>query len=62
MTHGRIFFHVTKYFVLGVRIFKNILSTWEEYSIQIFDPTPLPMFTYSRSCLQAHEIVSMKDN
>jgi hypothetical protein len=33
MTHGRILFHVTKYFVLSViEYFLNILSTWEEYS------------------------------
>jgi hypothetical protein len=33
VTHVRIFFHVTKYFVLGMTKYSlNILSTWEEYS------------------------------
>ncbi len=32
MTHDKIFFHITKYFVLGVTKYSlNILSTWEEY-------------------------------
>jgi len=30
--HGKIFFHITKYFVLGVTKYSlNILSMWEEY-------------------------------
>ncbi len=53
MTCERIFFHITKYFVLGVTKYSlNILSMWEEYSKK--DSVLLPC-----SCSQAHEIVSL---
>jgi hypothetical protein len=54
-THDILFFHVTKYYVLGVKeYFSNILSKLEE-----FFKKKLILFPCSRSCLQAHEITSL---
>jgi hypothetical protein len=55
MIHGRIFFHVTKYFVLGVTKYTlNIPSMWEEYSKKY-----LVVFPCSCSLVHAHVFTLM---
>ncbi len=57
MTCGRIFFHVTKYFVLGVmKYYLNILSMLEEYSKKIWSYSL--MLTCSCSWNNIHVYVS----
>jgi hypothetical protein len=62
MTCGKIFFHVTKYSILSVieytlKYFINVKRIFEKR----LGPAPLFMFTYSCSCLQAHEITSLQE-
>jgi hypothetical protein len=62
MTCGKIFFHVTKYSILGVtKYILNIPSMWEEYSKKDSVMLPYSCFIYSRSCSHAHEITSLQE-
>ncbi len=58
MTCGKIFFHITKYFVLSVKKYSlNILSTWEEYLKK--DSVLLPC---SCSPIDVHAHILMKQH